>query len=74
MKILKQGISKAEALKKLRNTRIFECVFCGCEWEADNTEYVYKFDQREADEWYECKCPNCEILCQKSRPLDKEEK
>ena len=68
MKILKQGLSKEEALRRLRKTRIFECSICGCVWEADNTEYKYQYDQREADEWYECKCPNCERTSQKSQP------
>ena len=67
MKILKQGLTKEETLKRLRKTRIFECSICGCVWEADNTEYKYQYYQKDNEEWYECKCPNCERMCQNSQ-------
>ena len=37
-------------------------------FEADNTEYKYQFSQREGTEWWECKCPNCGKLTNKSIP------
>ena len=44
------------------------CSICGCVFEADDTEYKYQFCQREAEEWWECKCPNCGKLTNKSIP------
>lgn len=73
MKIIHQGMNKEEALRIINNTRIFECSICGCAWEADETEYKYRYDQKEGDEWYECKCPNCEQLCRTSQAVGRQE-
>lgn len=54
MKIIKQG-----DLNKLKRIKRFKCEHCGCVFEADNTEYVHKFSQRENCDWYEIKCPTC---------------
>ena len=66
MKILKQGKSKEEVARIIKQVRQFECSTCGCVFEADNTEYKYQFCQREAEEWWECECPNCGKLTRKS--------
>lgn len=54
MKILKEG-----NLKRLKRPLIFDCETCGCEFEADNTEYTWEFSQREGYGWYSIKCPTC---------------
>lgn len=68
MKILKQGKSKEEVDRIIKRVRQFECLTCGCVFEADNTEYKYQFCQREGDEWWECECPNCGARTSKSIP------
>lgn len=68
MKILKQGKSKEEVDRIIKRVRQFECLTCGCVFEADDTEYKYQFCQREGDEWWECECPNCGTRTSKSIP------
>lgn len=56
MKIIQQG-----NLEVLKNTKQFNCIHCGCKFEADKSEY------RLSDYWAEvyvgisasCKCPCC---------------
>lgn len=43
----------------LKEIRCFKCKTCGCIFEADNTEYVHQFSQRENCDRYEIKCPTC---------------
>ena len=69
MKILKQGKTKEEVERIIKQTRQFECTICGCIFEADNTEYKHQCCQREATEWYECECPNCGKYTSKSIPV-----
>ena len=54
MKIIKQG-----DLNRLKEIKRFKCKACGCEFEADNTEYKRQYSQRENCGWYEIKCPTC---------------
>lgn len=68
MKILKQGKSKEEIDRTIKQVRQFECSTCGCVFEADKTEYKHQFYQRDDEEWWECKCPNCGKLTNKSIP------
>lgn len=68
MKIIKQGKSKEEIDRIIKQVRLFECPVCGCVFEADNTEYKYQYSQREAAEWWQCKCPNCGKPTDKSEP------
>ena len=68
MKILKQGKSKEEVDRIIKRVRQFKCLTCGCVFEADDAEYKYRFYQREGAEWWECKCPNCGKLTNKSIP------
>ena len=53
MEIIKQG-----DLSRLKKNKHFECKDCGCEFYADNTEYVYGGMQYNISYW-ECKCPCC---------------
>ena len=39
-------------------TKQFKCLYCGCIFEADDTEYRHKFDRNE--DYYICECPVCE--------------
>ena len=55
MKIIKQG-----DLSRLKEIKRFTCKACGCEFEADNTEYRRDYDQRENCGWYTIKCPTCD--------------
>ena len=68
MKILKQGKSKEEMDRIIKRVRRFECPTCDCVFEADETEYKHKFHQRNEEEWWECKCPNCGNSTGKSMP------
>lgn len=57
MKIIKQGKSKEELKAILNRTKRFECMTCGCIFEADEDEYnkeecFYSYH-------FHCKCPNC---------------
>jgi len=55
MKIIKQG-----DLYRLKEIKRFKCKACGCEFEADNTEYRRDYSQRENCGWYAIKCPTCD--------------
>jgi len=55
MRVIKYG--DKNLLKKIRR---FKCKACGCEFEADNTEYKHQYSQREMCGWYEIKCPTCD--------------
>lgn len=56
MKIIKQG-----NLEKIRRPVIFKCHNCGCEFEADNTEYEYAGTQYN-EAYYQCFCPCCKTV------------
>lgn len=58
MKIIKEGKTKEELEKMLKNTKRFECKTCGCIFEADDDEYEYEEDYIYCT--YYCTCPNCE--------------
>ena len=53
MKILKHG-----NLEKLKQIKHFTCRKCGCELEADNTEYKKRAGEYNTTEYY-IKCPDC---------------
>ena len=66
MKITKKG--DLERVKRITDTTgLFRCGFCGCEFEAESSEY--ESHKRETsiqmyrgvvfDEYYSCKCPTC---------------
>lgn len=52
MKIIKNG-----DLKKIKQVKTFDCDFCGCLFEADNTEY--KIGSQYNETYYYTKCPFC---------------
>lgn len=52
MKIIKYGDKK-----KLKQIKMFECTFCGCLCEADNTEY--KIGSQYNETYYYITCPFC---------------
>ncbi len=52
MKIIKKG-----NIKKLMKVKTFNCKFCGCLFEADNTEY--KIGSQYNEEYVYCECPFC---------------
>ena len=52
MKIIRQGDKN-----KILRTKKFDCNFCGCLFEADNTEYKIKSHYNE--EYYYTTCPFC---------------
>ena len=58
MKVIKQGLSKEQLEKKLKQTKRFECKTCGCIFEADEGEYEYEDDYIYSAHY--CKCPNCD--------------
>jgi Zn finger protein HypA/HybF involved in hydrogenase expression len=58
MKIIKEGKTKEELEKILKNTKRFECKTCGCIFEANDDEYEYEDDYIYSRHY--CKCPNCE--------------
>lgn len=60
MRVIKYGDTN-----RLRGIRRFICKECGCEFEADKTEYKYIFDQREDCGWYSIRCPTCNQLVTK---------
>ena len=68
MKIIKQGKSKEEIDRITKRVRQFKCSICDCVFEADNTEYKHQFYQKEATDWWECKCPNCGMVTTESTP------
>ncbi len=57
MKIIKEGKTKEELEKILKNTKRFECRTCGCIFEADDDEYEFEEDRIRTT--YYCSCPNC---------------
>lgn len=57
MKIIKQGMSKAEIEKVKNAVKRFECRTCKCVFEADKTEY--ESEEGYMYMTYYCKCPNC---------------
>lgn len=66
MKIIKEGKTKEELEKILKNTKRFECKTCGCIFEADDGKY-------ESEEiWicraYYCTCPNCKQRAYEIKP------
>lgn len=54
MKIIKQG-----DLSRLRHPMLFTCSKCGCEFEADDSEYEHR-DHGPLGEEYMCICPCCD--------------
>lgn len=52
MKIIKNG-----EIKKLKNVKTFYCIFCGCLFEANNTEY--KKGSQYNQMYYYVNCPFC---------------
>lgn len=52
MKIIRNGDKN-----KLKQIQTFDCDFCGCLFEADNTEY--KIGSQYNEEYYYIKCPFC---------------
>lgn len=52
MKIIKVG-----NLKKVQQIEMFDCDFCGCIFEADNTEYNIGSQYNET--YYYIRCPFC---------------
>ncbi len=54
MKIIKHG-----DLNRLKEIKLFKCKACGCEFEADNTEYKHEYSQRDNCGWYAIECPTC---------------
>lgn len=52
MKIIKNG-----DFKKLKKVKTFDCDFCGCLFEADNTEY--KVGSQYNEMYYYVDCPFC---------------
>lgn len=66
MKIIKEGKTKEELEKILKNTKRFECRTCGCIFEANNDEY--ELQDNLAYSIYYCKCPNCERIAYEKRP------
>lgn len=57
MKIIKEGKTKEELERILKNTKRFECKTCGCIFEADDDEYKWDTDYIYSTLY--CKCPNC---------------
>lgn len=52
MKIIKNG-----SLKKIKKIKTFDCNFCGCLFEADNTEY--KVGSQYNQTYFYTICPFC---------------
>lgn len=52
MKIIRNGDKN-----KLKQIQTFDCDFCGCLFEADNTEY--KISSQYNEEYYYVTCPFC---------------
>ena len=55
MKIIKQG-----DLSKLKKIKRFECLTCGCIFEAEAPEYQWYSGQYNED-CYSCECPCCHV-------------
>lgn len=58
MRIIKQGMTKAEIEKIKKVVKRFKCRTCECIFEADKTEY--ESEEEYTYITYYCKCPNCE--------------
>ena len=57
MNIIKQGdLSRVE-----NRIKRFVCSACGCEWEADKTEYFYDWSTHDIPRV--CQCPTCNRVC-----------
>lgn len=54
MEIIKQG-----DLSRLKNTKRFQCTYCGCQFLADSNEYESCGMWRNL-QTYGCKCPCCD--------------
>lgn len=52
MKIIKPG-----NIDKIKKIKMFNCDFCGCLFEADNTEYITNSQYNET--YYYAICPFC---------------
>lgn len=52
MKIIKPG-----NIDKIKKIKMFHCDFCGCLFEADNTEY--KTNSQYNETYYDVICPFC---------------
>ena len=52
MKIIKPG-----NIDKIKKMKMFNCDFCGCLFEADNTEYITNSQYNET--YYYVICPFC---------------
>lgn len=46
-------------LERLKQDKVFTCRYCGCIFEADNTEYSVETSLYN-DTYYSCTCPTCE--------------
>lgn len=67
MKIIKNG-----SKERMLDIRYFECINCGCVFEANNTEYSVGYEDYEYTvEYYYCECPFCNTNT--SRELTKTE-
>ncbi len=52
MNIIKKGVPE-----RLKETKRFECIKCGCVFEAEKCEY--EFDTQYSELYFYCKCPRC---------------
>lgn len=59
MNIIKEG-RKDIADARRKQTKRFECLCCGCIFEADKGEYDHTYFRNE--DQYSCKCPTCESV------------
>lgn len=59
MRILKEGI------EKFPETFIFKCGYCGCEFEADQSEFerCNSWNRKRFGLLATCRCPNCGDKC-----------
>lgn len=65
MKIIRQGKSKEEIEKLLKQTKRFACTLCDCIFEADLGEY--KYEEEYIYTSYYCECPNCGRIAYEAR-------
>jgi hypothetical protein len=54
-------IIKAGDLSHLKKPKTFECIRCGCIFNAYNTEYQYSGMQYN-EAYYKCEYPTCECM------------
>ena len=59
IKIIKSG--NEEKLKMLKETKIFDCDFCDCIFEATRGDYTIALCNPEVMR-YSCKCPACGMV------------